>query len=78
MLFQAVNEARSHMERIMLAAIDIHYFGEVPKREHLDILGVIKDRDPDRARQMMHDHIMLSKDKVLGVASVIPARPPPR
>jgi DNA-binding GntR family transcriptional regulator len=78
MLFQAVNEARSQMERIMLAAIDIHYFGEVPKREHLDILDAIKDRDPDRARQMMHDHIVLSKDKVLGVASVLPARPAAR
>jgi GntR family transcriptional regulator, rspAB operon transcriptional repressor len=74
MLFQAVNEARSQMERIMLAAIDIHYFGEVPKREHLDILAAIKDREPDRARQCMHDHIMQSKDKVLGIASVLPVR----
>ncbi|MBV9484007.1 MAG: GntR family transcriptional regulator [Acidobacteria bacterium] len=73
MLYQAVNDARSQMERIMLAAIDIHYFGEVPKREHLDILCAIKDRDPERAHQTMHDHIMQSKDKVLGIAVVVPA-----
>jgi hypothetical protein len=32
MLVRAVNEARSQMERIMYAAIDIHYYGEVPAR----------------------------------------------
>ena len=30
MLLQAVSEARSQMERIMFAAIDINYYGEVP------------------------------------------------
>lgn len=74
MLFEAVHEARSQMERIMLAAIDINYFGEVPKREHMDILKAIKNQDPERARRTMHDHIMQSKDKVLGIASVLPAR----
>ena len=74
MLFEAVHEARSQMERIMLAAIDINYFGEMPKQEHMNILKAIKDRDPVRARRAMHDHIMQSKDKVLGLASVLPAR----
>lgn len=74
MLLKAVSEARSQMERIMLAAIDIHYYGELPKREHREILGAIQERDPERARQKMHDHIMQSKDKVLGVASILPVR----
>jgi DNA-binding GntR family transcriptional regulator len=74
MLVKAVSEARSQMERIMLAAIDIHYFGEVPGREHLAILTAIRERDSERARQLMHDHIMQSKDKVMGVASVLPVR----
>lgn len=74
MLVKAVSEARSQMERIMLAAIDIHYFGEVPGREHLAILNAIRERDSERARQLMHDHIMQSKDKVMGVASVLPVR----
>lgn len=74
MLVRAVSEARSQMERIMLAAVDINYFGELPGREHLAILTAIRDRDPERARQLMHDHIMQSKDKVLGVASILPAR----
>jgi len=74
MLLEAVYEARSQMERIMLAAMDNNYFGEVPKREHMEILKAIKDQDPDRARRTMHDHIMQSKDKVLGIASVLPAR----
>lgn len=74
MLLQAVNEARSQMERIMLAAIDIHYYGERPGGEHREILGAIQDRDARRARQIMHDHIMQSKDKVLGVASNLPFR----
>jgi DNA-binding GntR family transcriptional regulator len=77
MLVEAVIEARSQMERIMLAAMDINYFGEVPNREHLQILKAIKDQDPDRARRIMHNHIMQSKDKVLGIASVLPARMSP-
>jgi DNA-binding GntR family transcriptional regulator len=67
MLLQAVSEARSQMERIMFAAIDINYHGEVPGREHREILRAIQDRDAGRARQRMHEHIMQSKDKVLGV-----------
>ena len=74
MLVRAVSEARSQMERIMLAAVDINYFGELPSREHLAILSAIRERDPERARQQMHQHIMQSKDKVLGVASILPLR----
>jgi DNA-binding GntR family transcriptional regulator len=70
---EAVSEARSQMERIMFAAIDINYFGEVPGREHHEILRAIRDRDPERARQQMHDHIMQSKVKVLGLTNVIPS-----
>jgi DNA-binding GntR family transcriptional regulator len=69
MLLQAVSEARSQMERIMYAAIDIHYYGELPGREHREILQAIQDRDPERARQLMHNHIVQSKDKVLGVTN---------
>ena len=78
MLVRAVGEARSQMERIMLAAVDINYFGELPVREHLAILAAIREKDSERARQLMHDHIMQSKDKVLGVASILPARPSTR
>lgn len=74
LLVQAVKDARSQMERIMLAAIDIHYFGELPTREHLEILSAIRERDAVRARELMHSHIMQSKDKVLGIASILPAR----
>jgi len=59
----------------LLTAIDIHYFGEVPEREHVVILGAIKDHDAP-ARQTMHDHIMLSKDKVLSIASSSSAHRP--
>lgn len=74
MLVRAVSEARSQMERIMLAAVDINYFGELPGREHLAILAAIRENDPERARNLMRDHIMQSKDKVLGVASILPMR----
>jgi len=69
MLIQAVSEARNQMERIMYAAIDIHYYGELPGREHREILQAIQERDPEQARQRMHNHIMQSKDKVLGVTN---------
>ena len=78
LLVRAVSEARSQMERIMLAAADINYFGELPGREHLAILAAIREKDSERARQLMHDHIMQSKDKVLGVASILPIRSSPR
>jgi GntR family transcriptional regulator, rspAB operon transcriptional repressor len=67
MLFQAVSEARSQMERIMFAAIDINYYGEVPSREHREILKAIQDRDPEQARKRIYEHIMQSKDKILGL-----------
>lgn len=73
MLIQAVNEARSQMERIMFAAIDIEYYGEAPGREHRDILKAIEDRDPGRARQSMYDHVVQSKEKVLGLTGFAPA-----
>ncbi|MGH9747861.1 MAG: GntR family transcriptional regulator [Candidatus Acidiferrales bacterium] len=75
MLVQAVNEARSQMERIMFAAIDIDYYGEAPSREHREILKAIQDRDPERARQRMHEHIVQSKDKVLGLTGFAPPHP---
>lgn len=67
MILQAVSEARSQMERIMFAAIDIDYYGEAPAREHREILKAIQERDPEVARRSMHEHIMQSKVKVLGL-----------
>ena len=72
MLLQAVSEARSQMERIMFAAIDIHYYGELPNREHLEIVEAIQNRDPQKARDRMHAHIVKSKDKVLGLTNSFP------
>jgi DNA-binding GntR family transcriptional regulator len=69
MLVRAVNEARSQMERIMYAAIDIHYYGEVPAREHHEIVKAIEEHNPELARKRMYDHISQSKDKVLRLAA---------
>ncbi len=69
LLLQAVRDVRCQMERIMYAAIDIHYYGESPANEHAAILQAIEDRDPERARQLMQEHIFISKDKVLQLAS---------
>jgi DNA-binding GntR family transcriptional regulator len=65
MLLRAVSEARCLMERIIYAAIDIGYYGELPLREHAEILKAIQNRDPEQARKSMYQHIMQSKDKVL-------------
>jgi DNA-binding GntR family transcriptional regulator len=67
MIFQAVSESRNQMERIMYAAIDIHYYGEAPAREHREILEAIRQRDPKQAYERMRNHILQSKDKVLGI-----------
>jgi len=64
-----VEEARCQMERIMYAAIDIGYYGELPVHEHGAILKAIRERDPQRARKLMYEHIFGSKDKVLQLAS---------
>lgn len=77
LLVQAVKDARSQMERIMLAAIDIQYFGELPTREHLEILAAIREKDASRAGELMRSHIMQSKDKILGIASILPSRSKP-
>jgi DNA-binding GntR family transcriptional regulator len=65
MLVRAISEARSQMERIMFAAIDIHYYGEVPTREHQEIIKAIRQHNPEAARKSMHEHISQSKDKVV-------------
>ena len=69
LLLQAVRDVRCQMERIMFAAIDIHYYGESPANEHAAILQAIEDRDAERARRLMQEHIFISKDKVLQLAS---------
>lgn len=69
LLLQAVEAARCQMERIMYAAIDIGYYGEFPGREHRAIFDAIKKRDSGAARQLMHDHIFCSRDKVLKLAT---------
>ena len=69
LVVRAVTEVRCHMERIMFAAIDIGYYGEVPAREHTKILEAISGRDALLARKLMYDHIVGSKDKVLQLAS---------
>ena len=75
MLVRAVSEARCQMERIMYAAIDIHYFGEVPTREHREIMKAILEHNPDAARRHMHDHIIQSKGKVLRLTDPSTVRP---
>ena len=68
MLVRAVDDARCQMERIMYAAIDIGYYGELPGREHRGILDAVARRDANAARQLMFDHIFGSRDKVLKLA----------
>ena len=65
MLVRAVSEARIQMERIMYAAIGIHYYGEVPTQEHMQIIKAIREHDPPAARKLMYEHIIQSKGKVL-------------
>lgn len=75
LLLRAVADVRSHMERIMYAAIDIGYYGEVPAREHSQIMEAIRKRDAALARRHMYDHIVGSKQKVLRLASAGDAVP---
>jgi DNA-binding GntR family transcriptional regulator len=69
LLVRAVKEVRCQMERIMFASIDIGYYGEVPAREHSDIVEAIGRHDAAAARQAMYDHIVGSKEKVLRLAA---------
>jgi len=68
LVLRAIREVRCQMERIMFAAIDIGYYGEVPAREHTEILAAVHRRDPLAARKLMYEHIVGSKDKVLQLA----------
>ena len=69
LLLQAVRDVRCQMERIMYAAIDLHYYGELPTREHAGIVDALQRQDHDAARRLMQEHIFISKDKVLQLAS---------
>ena len=69
LLVRAIADLRCQMERIMYAAIDINYYGEVPPREHRAILEAISKHNPEQARKLMIDHVISSKDKVLQLAN---------
>lgn len=69
MLFRAVVDARTQMERIMYAAMNVRYYGDSAWREHQQILKAIQERKPDRARKLMYDHIIQSKAEILGMAN---------
>jgi GntR family transcriptional regulator, rspAB operon transcriptional repressor len=69
LLIRAVADMRSQMERIMYASIDAGYYGELPVREHCEIVKAIQNRDAALARKRMCDHIYISKGKVLRLAS---------
>lgn len=69
LLLQAVRDVRNQMERIMYAASDLDYYGESPANEHAGIVDAIERRDGDGARRLMQEHIFISKDKVLQLAS---------
>lgn len=75
MLFRAVVDARTQMERIMYAAMNVQYYGDLAWREHQQILKAIQERNPDQARRLMYKHIIQSKDKILGMARATPGRP---
>lgn len=74
LLVRAVADLRCQMERIMYAAIDIGYYGELPSREHTEILAAIRRHDAQGARRLMYDHIVGSKDKVLQLATGRPSQ----
>jgi GntR family transcriptional regulator, rspAB operon transcriptional repressor len=69
LLVRAVADMRCQMERIMFASLDIGYHGELPSSEHRGIVEAIQKRDAQLARKRMCDHIYISKDKVLRVAT---------
>ena len=75
MLFRAVVDARTQMERIMYAAMNVHYYGDSAWREHQQILEAIQERNAERARRLMYEHIVQSKAEILGMASAKSARP---
>jgi DNA-binding GntR family transcriptional regulator len=75
MLYRAVLDARTQMERIMYAAMNVQYYGDLAWREHQQILKAIQDRNPEQARRLMYDHIIQSKAEILGMAGANPPGP---
>jgi DNA-binding GntR family transcriptional regulator len=69
LLIRAVADMRCQMERIMYASLDVGYYGEWPIREHCGIFEAIQKHDAQLARKRMCEHIYISKDKVLQVAT---------
>jgi GntR family transcriptional regulator, rspAB operon transcriptional repressor len=76
MLFRAVVDARTQMERIMYAAMNVQYYGDSAWREHQQILKAIQERKPDLARKLMYDHIIQSREEILGMANASIYREP--
>jgi DNA-binding GntR family transcriptional regulator len=69
LLTRAVADMRCQMERIIFASVEIGYYGEMPMDEHFSILKAIQNREPRVARELMFQHVYVSKEKVLRIAS---------
>ncbi len=70
LLVRAVADMRCQMERIMFASLDIGYHGELADAANIAAsLRRFQKRDAQLARKRMCDHIYISKDKVLRVAT---------
>ncbi len=71
LLVRAVAQMRAQTDRILFAAaeaIQLRYYGELPAREHMAILGAISRNDPELARRLMREHIIGGKNKILDLA----------
>jgi DNA-binding GntR family transcriptional regulator len=60
---RAVTDVRCQLERIMFAAMDIGYYGEVPAREHTELVQATRRHDTRAARKLMFDHIIGPRTK---------------
>lgn len=65
LVITTISDLRSHIERLLYAAINLGDYGTLLAREHFKICQAIKNRDAESARQLMFEHVMDSKDKIL-------------
>jgi DNA-binding GntR family transcriptional regulator len=67
LLISAVSDLRAHIEQILYATINLGDYCEVLTREHSEIYKAIRERDSRAAHKLMLEHVMGSREKILGL-----------
>ncbi len=68
-LAEQISRVLDEMTRIFHLGLDLTPYAQEMYQEHLDLVDALRQRDPDRAEQVMRDQIVQSQQRVMAILS---------